>query len=52
MTIKGPSEGFVESLRTNTSLIRKFVKDENLVFETIEVGLKSKQNVKYAIFQI
>ena len=42
MTIKGPSEGFVETLRTNTALIRKFVKDENLIFESSEVGTKSK----------
>ena len=42
MTIKGPSESFVETLRTNTALIRKFVKDENLIFETVEVGQKSK----------
>ena len=42
MTIKGPSEGFVETLRVNTALIRKFVKDENLIFESIEVGTKSK----------
>lgn len=42
MTIKGISESFVESLRTNTALIRKYVKDENLIFETLEVGTKSK----------
>lgn len=42
MTIKGPSEGFIETLRTNTALIRKFVKDENLIFESTEVGTKSK----------
>lgn len=42
MTVKGPSEGFVENFRSNTALIRKFVKDENLIFETLEVGEKSK----------
>ena len=42
MTIKGPSEGFIETLRVNTALIRKFVKDENLIFESIEIGTKSK----------
>lgn len=42
MTIKGPSEGFIENFRTNTSLIRKFIKDENLIFETIEIGSHSK----------
>lgn len=42
MTVKGPSEGFVENFRSNTALIRKFVKDENLIFETVEVGKQSK----------
>ena len=42
MTVKGPSESFVENFRQNTSLIRKFIKDENLIFETVEVGTKSK----------
>ena len=42
MTLKGPSEALVENFRTDTALIRKFVKDENLIFETIDVGLHSK----------
>ena len=42
MTIKGPSEAFVENFRKNTALIRKFVKDENLIFETMEIGSHSK----------
>ena len=42
MNLKGPSEAFIESFRTNTALIRKYVKDENLIFETIEVGTRSK----------
>jgi spore germination protein KA len=42
MNIDGPSEAFIESFRTNTALIRKFVKDENLIFETLEVGSQSK----------
>lgn len=42
MTVKGPSESFVENFRQNTALIRKFVKDENLIFETLEVGTHSK----------
>lgn len=41
MNINGPSEAFIENFRTNTALIRKFVKDENLIFETIEVGKQS-----------
>ena len=42
MNLRGPSEAFVENFRSNTALIRKFVKDENLIFETIEVGTNSK----------
>lgn len=42
MNLKGPAEAFIEGFRTNTALIRKFVKDENLIFETAEVGTKSK----------
>ena len=42
MTVKGPAESFIENFRSNTALIRKFVKDENLIFETIEVGTHSK----------
>ena len=42
MNLQGPAEAFVENFRTNTALIRKFVKDENLIFETIEIGTESK----------
>lgn len=40
--IRGPHEGFNEQLRVNTALIRKILKDERLVAETIEVGERSK----------
>lgn len=40
--IKGPQEAFVENLRTNTSLIRRIVNNENLVIENITVGKLSK----------
>lgn len=42
MNLKGPSEAFIETFRTNTALIRKYIKDENLIFETQEVGTQSK----------
>lgn len=48
MTIKGPSEGFVETLRINTALIRKFVKDENLIFESTVIGNKSQTHCTIA----
>ena len=40
--IKGPQEAFVESIRANTSLLRKLLNDESLVFESISIGEKSK----------
>ncbi len=44
IVIKGPQEAFVENLRTNTSLIRRSVNNENLVVENIKVGEISKTN--------
>lgn len=44
-TIKGPNEAFVESATVNRSLIRKHIKYENLVAESIEVGENSKNDV-------
>lgn len=40
--IKGPQEGYVENLRTNTSLLRRIINNENLVIENISVGKISK----------
>lgn len=42
LVIRGPQEGFNEGLRSNTALIRKRLKDENLIVENIEIGKKSK----------
>lgn len=42
MVIRGPQEGFNEILRTNTALIRKILKDEDLIAENISVGKRSK----------
>ncbi len=39
-TLKGPKEAFIESEQTNRSLIRKYVRDEKLVTETIDLGGK------------
>ena len=36
--IKGSQEGYVENFRTNTSLLRRIVNNENLIIETIPVG--------------
>ena len=43
--INGPQEAFVENLRTNTSLIRKIINNENLIIESIQVGEISKTQI-------
>lgn len=42
IVIKGSHEAFVENIRTNTSLIRRFTNNENLVVENLEVGKLTK----------
>ncbi|HOV26338.1 MAG TPA: spore germination protein [Pseudobacteroides sp.] len=42
LVIRGPQEGFNEVLRVNTALIRKRLKDENLIVENLEIGRRSK----------
>ncbi len=44
IVIKGPHEAFVENLRTNTSLLRRFTNNENLTIENIKVGKITKTN--------
>lgn len=45
--VKGSHEAFVENIRTNTSLIRKIINNENLIIEETAVGKVS--NTKVAI---
>lgn len=40
--IRGPQEGFTEILRVNTALIRKRMKDEDVIAESVEIGERSK----------
>lgn len=40
--IQGPQEAFVENIRTNTSLLRRVVNNQNLIIENVEVGTLSK----------
>lgn len=40
--LRGPQEAFVESIRTNTALIRKSIKDPNLIIEGVTIGKRSK----------
>ena len=50
MVINGPHEAYVENLRTNASLIRRIVNNENLIVENITVGKITK--TKCALFYI
>ncbi len=40
--IKGPQEAFVENIRTNTSLLRRIVNNQNLIIENLSVGRINK----------
>ncbi|NLX76004.1 MAG: spore germination protein [Clostridiaceae bacterium] len=42
LNIRGPREAFIESIRANTALIRKILKDENLIMEDVLIGERSK----------
>lgn len=45
IVIRGSQESFVENLRTNTSMLRRAINNENLVIENCKVGKISKTNV-------
>ena len=45
--IRGAKEGFTETLRTNTALLRRKCKDPNMVIRTIRLGRRSKTDVAY-----
>lgn len=43
--LRGSKEGFVESLRTNMTLVRRQLRDPNLRFKTYSVGRRSKKKL-------
>jgi len=43
--LRGPQEAFGETLRTNTALVRKIIKNENLTTELLKVGARNRVNV-------
>ena len=45
VVVRGSQEAFVENIRTNTSMIRRLVNNENLVMETLTVGEITKTQV-------
>lgn len=42
--IRGSQESFIESIRTNTSLIRRLVNNENLIIESLSIGEINRNN--------
>ena len=44
VVIRGSQEAFVENIRTNTSMLRRLVNNENLIIENRNVGTISKTN--------
>lgn len=44
IVIKGPHEPFVENMRTNTTLLRRFTNNENLIIENTKVGKITQTN--------
>ena len=42
VVIKGSQEAFVENIRTNTSILRRIINNENLIIENVEVGKITK----------
>lgn len=43
--VRGPRDGFTENIRTNTTLIRRRVRDPNLRFDSYKVGRRSKKEL-------
>ena len=44
IVIRGSQEAFVENLRTNTSMLRRIINNENLIIENCTLGKISKTN--------
>jgi len=43
--IRGPKDSFTENYMTNIGLIRKRIKDDNLVFDELKIGRRTKTKV-------
>ncbi len=43
--VRGPRESFIESLRTNTAMIRRKIKNPNLIIETLKLGKRTGTTV-------
>ncbi len=45
VVVRGPRDGFTESIRTNTSLVRRRIKDPNLWVESMKIGKVTNTDV-------
>ncbi|MEC1520531.1 spore germination protein [Neobacillus niacini] len=45
VTVRGPRDGFTESIRTNTALIRRRIQNPNLWMENMKIGSVTKTDV-------
>lgn len=48
VNIRGPREGFAESLRTNTAMLRRYIGHPDLTFIPMTIGEKTKTDVSIA----
>ncbi len=47
IVVRGSQEAFVENLRTNTSMIRRIINNENLTIEQVEIGEVTRTQVVF-----
>lgn len=47
IVVRGSQEAFVENIRTNTSMIRRIINNENLVIEQLSIGTITKTAVSF-----
>ncbi|HHV61797.1 MAG TPA: spore germination protein [Firmicutes bacterium] len=43
--VRGPRDGFVENIRTNTALIRRRINDPNLIIRSLKVGSRNPTHI-------
>ena len=48
VVVRGPREGFTETLRTSTAQLRRRIKNPNLKFESMKIGRQTKTDVVIA----
>lgn len=48
VSIRGPKDSFTETLRTNTALLRRKIRDPRLTFQSLQIGERSKTDVAVA----